>query len=119
MVLLKAAREKRSAEPDILRFGWFCEKPRTDVCPDANGGGEQTARRRRLSPSSTTIVPTPIGLEPERPAPGVVLSVRRWKGGRTKTVGSTTELAPSGRGETSRRYRTGRHVADHREPIPP
>src|SRR5258708_14934491 len=79
MVLLKAAREKRSAEPDILRFGWFCEKPRTDVCPDANGGGEQTARRRRLSPSSTTIVPTPIGLEPEKPAPGVVLSVRRGK----------------------------------------
>src|SRR5258708_39336550 len=92
MVLLKAAREKRSAEPDILRFGWFCEKPRTDVCPDANGGGEQTARRRRLSPSSTTIVPTPIGVEPERPAPGVVLSVRRGKEERRKDGRGTHEI---------------------------
>src|SRR5260370_39367948 len=97
MVLLKAAREKRSAEPDILRFGWFCEKPRTDVCPDANGGGEQTARRRRLSPSSTTIVPTPIGLEPEKPAPGGVLSVRRWKGEPAKSRGGPRGIAPAWR----------------------
>src|SRR5258708_36297811 len=102
MVLLKAAREKRSAEPDILRFGWFCEKPRTDVCPDANGGGEQTARRRRLSPSSTTIVPTPIGLGPERPAPGVVLSVRRReREGGTSRRGARRRGATRG-GRTSR-----------------
>src|SRR5258708_22512513 len=97
MVLLKAAREKRSAEPDILRFGWFCEKPRTDVCPDANGGGEQTARRRRLSPSSTTIVPTPVGVGPERAAPGVVLSVRRGRGARSKSPPRSREPSPAWR----------------------
>src|SRR5260370_41876096 len=108
MVLLKAAREKRSAEPDILRFGWFCEKPRTDVCPDANGGGEQTARRRRLSPSSTTIVPTPIGLEPERPAPGVVLSVRRGKGERGQGAGGARETGLFGQWRKSGALGTGR-----------
>src|SRR5260370_37823677 len=106
MVLLKAAREKRSAEPDILRFGWFCEKPRTDVCPDANGGGEQTARRRRLSPSSTTGVPTPIGVEPERPAPGVVLSVRRGRWGGAEEARGPAETRRSGDGGDIPRYRS-------------